>query len=139
MKAISYCHQHGICHRDLKLENFLLLDRSDKPHVKVIDFGFSAAFGVISGSGIRRELKTKVGTPFYVSPEVLEGRYNEACDVWSLGVILYMMVCGQPPFDGEDEKVIFKKVKSLAYSFEHKAFELVSPACIDMIRRCLQP
>jgi calcium-dependent protein kinase len=67
VQAVSYCHSHGVCHRDLKPENFLLLDSSEDSPVKVIDFGFSALFEKKS-SLPKKDLKTKVGTPYYVSP-----------------------------------------------------------------------
>ena len=89
MSCIAYCHNHNICHRDLKPENLLYLNPgSEKDNrVKVIDFG-------LSQNTLR--LKTKVGTAYYVSPEILSGKYTELCDIWSAGVILYILLSGDP-------------------------------------------
>jgi calcium-dependent protein kinase len=79
----------GICHRDLKPENFLLLGKTDDSPVKIIDFGLSFVFQdkTKSQNAPRVEMKTKAGTPYYISPEVLNGEYTESCDIWSLGKI----------------------------------------------------
>ena len=88
MSALEYCHNNGICHRDLKPENLLYLNEGseDDNPIKVIDFGLSQ---VISPN---KKLKTKVGTAYYISPEILRGSYTEKCDIWSAGVILYFIV-----------------------------------------------
>ena len=91
---MTYCHKSKIVHRDLKPEN-LLFD-SDKPDsaIKVIDFGASKKFD-------DRKMKKKLGTPFYIAPEVIDLNYDAKCDVWSCGVILYILLCGYPPFLGK--------------------------------------
>ncbi len=112
MSAVQYCHNNGICHRDLKPENLLYLNEGsekDNP-IKVIDFGLSQIF-------INRRLSTKVGTAYYVSPEILKGDYTEKCDIWSAGVILYILLSGDPPFNGPDDSSIYSKIASLKYSF----------------------
>ena len=92
MSSIEYCHNQGICHRDLKPENLLYLNKGDEKDnpIKVIDFGLSQIFR-------ERKLKTKVGTAYYVAPEVLQGDYTQLCDIWSAGVILYIFLSGDPP------------------------------------------
>jgi calcium-dependent protein kinase len=100
MQAICYCHAKGIAHRDLKPENFLLLTKHDDSPLKVIDFGLSTTFDA------KINLKTKAGTPYYISPEVLEGKYDESCDIWSSGVILYILLSGVPPFYGDTDPEI---------------------------------
>ena len=83
MSSVAYCHNHGICHRDLKPENLLYLNEGTEKDnlIKIIDFGLSQIF-------INRKLSTKVGTAYYVSPEILKGDYTEKCDIWSACVIL---------------------------------------------------
>ena len=98
MSSIEYCHNNGICHRDLKPENLLYLNKGPEKNnpIKVIDFGLSQ---VISQD---KKLTTKVGTAYYVAPEILQGDYTEKCDIWSAGVILYIFLSGDPPFNGPD-------------------------------------
>ena len=81
-------------HRDLKPENLLLDSRSQNANVKVVDFGTSKLFNP------NVKMKKRLGTPYYIAPEVLEGNYDEKCDVWSCGVILYIVLSGYPPFNG---------------------------------------
>jgi calcium-dependent protein kinase len=89
-------------HRDLKPENLLLEAKPAKSasevHVKVIDFGTSSLFNP------KKKLSAKYGTAYYIAPEVLEGNYNELCDVWSIGVIMYILLCGYPPFGGKSDE-----------------------------------
>jgi calcium-dependent protein kinase len=92
-------------HRDLKPEN-ILVDKECEDCLKIIDFGLSV---------INKEkaiLTQKYGTPYYMSPEVINNNYNEKCDVWSIGVILYILLCGVPPFYGETPEEIMYKVKT---------------------------
>ena len=80
---MNYCHSQGIAHRDLKPENFLFLTSHDDSPIKIIDFGLSKTFTENSTA-----MTTKAGTPYYISPEVLKGNYDQSCDIWSAGVIL---------------------------------------------------
>jgi calcium-dependent protein kinase len=111
-RAVCYMHQRGVCHRDLKPENFLFAS-SENIHtnlLKLIDFGLSKR--VEPG----QDMKTRAGTPYYVSPEVLAGRYNELCDTWSAGVIMYTLLSGCPPFHGRnDEEVLMKVSRGLVH------------------------
>lgn len=113
MSAIGYCHGQNICHRDLKPENLLLLDKSPNSPVKVIDFGLSKIFN----KDFHR-MSTKVGTAYYVSPEVLSGDYDEKCDIWSAAVILCILLTGEPPFNGSNDTEIYKKILAKKFSFE---------------------
>ena len=110
LSAIKHLHEHEICHRDLKPENFLFQDNKLDSEIKMIDFGLSKRFGSTKNENQKIKLQTIVGTPYYVAPEVLKGAYTNACDIWSLGIILYIFLCGYPPFEGDNNKEIFKNV-----------------------------
>jgi calcium-dependent protein kinase len=134
MSAVQYCHNNGICHRDLKPENLLYLNEGsekDNP-IKVIDFGLSQIF-------INRRLSTKVGTAYYVSPEILKGDYTEKCDIWSAGVILYILLSGDPPFNGPDDSSIYSKIASLKYSFPQNKWSNISIEAKDLITHMICP
>ena len=87
LSAVAYCHERNIVHRDLKPENLLLLTSQADSLLKVIDFGTSSKLLP------RHMLRTVTGTLFYMAPEVLDGRYNEKCDLWSCGVVMYILLC----------------------------------------------
>ena len=149
--GIIYCHLSKVCHRDLKPENFIMISKNDPFSLKMIDFGLSRTFGepmsdktgeISNGSSRRKRqtkavLKTKAGTPFYIAPEVLTGKYNEKCDVWSLGVILYILLCGYPPFYGENNKEILEAVKKGKLDFSSSEWKNKSPEAIDLLRRMI--
>jgi calcium-dependent protein kinase len=84
-------------HRDLKPENFLMANKEDDSEVKLIDFGLSKRYEIWEAY---MKMTAVVGTPFYIAPEVLKGKYGKECDIWSLGIILYVFLCGYPPFEG---------------------------------------
>lgn len=102
LTGVNYCHSQGIVHRDLKPENFLLETTDEVCRIKIIDFGLSKIFSQRGARTIAR-FHTKAGTPFYISPEVLTGNYDEGCDMWSAGCILYCMLCGYPPFFADND------------------------------------
>jgi len=103
-------HSNGIAHRDLKPEN-LLVTGSSNDIIKISDFGLSKDFG-------QDNLKTSCGTPDYVAPEVLKGKpYDCSVDIWSIGVITYILLCGFPPFYGNSEQVIFNKILRAEYNY----------------------
>lgn len=133
ISAVKHLHEKGIVHRDLKLENFLL--ESDKPDaaIKLIDFGLAKRY-----DPVRQNLRTVVGTSYYVAPEVLKGKYNDKCDEWSLGVMMYIMLSGDPPFDGEDEPTIFKLVANGQYSLEGQLFQKCSQEAKDLLSKLLE-
>jgi len=96
--ALNYCHSQQVAHRDLKPENFLLLnDNADWP-LKLIDFGLSFMFD--QNKVTAKGMGTLVGTSYYMAPEVMQGKYDQTCDIWSAGVILYILVTSVPPFNG---------------------------------------
>lgn len=127
LSAINYLHKHNIVHRDIKPENVLM----DKNFIKLIDFGCSKEFKI-------GETITKVeGTPYYIAPEVLGGKYNEKCDEWSAGIILYILLCGQPPFNGKSQEEIFNNVLHQKLNFNPKTFDLISVEAKDLISKLL--
>ena len=132
MSCIQYCHNKNICHRDLKPENILYLNPgSEKDNlIKVIDFGLSQACD---------RLKTKVGTAYYVSPEILNGNYTHLCDIWSAGVILYILLSGDPPFNGPNDSAIYQKVAQMKYTFPENKWKNVSNEAKDLISHMLVP
>ena len=142
LSAIAYCHGNSIVHRDLKPEN-LLLDSKNNNIIKVIDFGTSARF--VSENGQPAKLTQTFGTAYYIAPEVLNAAdesqanagYNEKCDIWSIGVILYILLSGRPPFDGKDDKEIVRKVKIGHYDLNLPEFKYVSREAIDLMKRML--
>ncbi len=114
LSAITYCHTKGVVHRDLKPENILIDSIQEHGHIniKVIDFGTALFFSP------QTHFKETMGTPYYIAPEVLLGSYTEKCDVWSIGVILYIMLSGSPPFNGETDDDIMNSVKKGVISFK---------------------
>ncbi|KRX08510.1 Protein kinase-like domain [Pseudocohnilembus persalinus] len=133
LQAINYCHKNGIIHRDLKPENLLFDVKGNDGMLKVIDFGTSLTFNAQTGE----KLSQVLGTPYYIAPEVLKKNYNEKCDVWSLGVILYILLCGYPPFYGKTDKSIMKKVLKGKYSFEGYEWDIISEDAKDLISKML--
>ncbi len=133
LEAVNYLHAHGVCHRDLKPENILFSNVADDSCLKLIDFGLSK---VIDGD---KNLKGAVGTTFYMAPEVITGNYNEKCDIWACGVILYIMLCGKPPFYSQNEEELKKNICSMKYTFDYPEFKKVSQDAIDLIKKILVP
>lgn len=121
LSAVSFLHSRHICHRDLKLENWVLESGKDVwSPLKLIDFGLSTHYT----PGHR--LSRVVGSSYYVAPEVLKKSYTEACDLWSLGVIVYMLLSGAPPFYGRNDEAIKASIVQGEYQFPHELFRDVS-------------
>jgi len=130
LEAIKYIHSNGIAHRDLKPEN-LLLSETDKDFVKIADFGLSKDFG-------EEQLQTSCGTPDYVAPEVLLSEpYDMSVDIWSIGVITYVLLCGFPPFWGEGQKELFENIMNGNYDFPDPEWTEVSQEAKDFIKHIL--
>jgi serine/threonine protein kinase len=121
LDAVSYLHSQSICHRDLKLENWLYETPAADARLKLCDFGFSV---VVDQS---KELKQTVGSLFYMAPEVLEGHgHGLPCDMWSVGVIVYMLLIGVPPFDGQSDEKIMSNIKHCTYARTGRRWESLS-------------
>ena len=133
-KGIKYLHKYGIIHRDLKPDNIMLTEASDKGNIKIMDFGLSKILG-------KKEKSTDgFGTLTFVSPEVLIRKpYNKEVDIWSLGVILYLMLSGDLPFDDpdDDEQKIAKSIVYHDVKFPQEKFGKRSKAVIELIKGCL--
>jgi len=133
-RAMFYMHENHVCHRDLKPENFLFTTKEpiEKTHLKVIDFGLACKFSR------EQVLTTKAGTPYYVAPQVLAGKYDQASDLWSLGVIMYVVLCGYPPFYGETDADVLAKVRLGNFSFNAADWKSVSEDAKNLIRMLLK-
>lgn len=101
----------------------------------MIDFGLSKRFQNIDEA---QKMKTVVGTPYYVAPEVLKGNYDKSCDIWSLGVILFVFLCGYPPFEGDNNKEIFRNVLKQTLTFDPADWDSVSAPAKDLVSRMLE-
>ncbi|CAL9080104.1 unnamed protein product, partial [Musa textilis] len=133
-EAVAACHRRGAVHRDVKPDNVLFDARG---LLKLADFGSAECF--VGADGGRVPMRGIVGTPWYVAPEVVTGRdYGEKVDVWSVGVVMYMMLAGGlPPFYGETAVEIFDAVARANLRFPPRVFRSVSPAAKDLMRRIL--
>jgi calcium-dependent protein kinase len=130
--AIAHLHDKDICHRDLKPENILFKSTHPDSEIKLIDFGLST----YARKG--RTMKAMVGTPYYVAPEVLKGKYQKNCDMWSIGIIAYILLWGYPPFNGETNEEIYKSIRRGKYSFPVSDWGNVSLSAIDFINKWLK-
>jgi len=133
LSALQFMHEQGVCHRDLKPENLLLSDTSETAEVKITDFGLSKMLDERTTI-----MKTACGTPGYCAPEVLNmGNYGFECDVWSYGVILYILLCGFPPFYGDNDQQMFKKIKGGQYRFLKPYWDPISDDAKDIVAKML--
>lgn len=132
LDAVRYCHANNVAHRDLKPENLLLVSQKDDAKVKIADFGFAKR---CTGP---KCLKTQCGTPGYVSPEILEGvLYDTKADMWSVGVILYILLGGYPPFIEPNQRALFRKIRRGQYEFHDEYWSSVSGEAKNLIASLL--
>jgi len=133
-RGMYYMHENHICHRDLKPENLLLATKEpiEKNTLKIIDFGFARQFR--AGTPIT----TKAGTAYYISPQVLDGKYDHSADLWSCGVIMFVLLCGKPPFNGSTEEEIMAKVRTGKFRFADSDWRGVSDDAKNLITGLLQ-
>jgi calcium-dependent protein kinase len=127
--ALNYIHSHGICHRDIKLENFLY-ESPDTEHLKLIDFGFSKFWDE------KTRMKMACGTLAYVAPEVLSKSYTLACDMWSMGIVVFILLVGYMPFSGASESITVRNIKAGKFT-EKEAYKKVSSQADDFIRKLI--
>lgn len=140
MQSIMYWHKNRIAHRDLKPENFMLKSKDGEICVKLIDFGLSCSFMVYGATGKEKlkRMTTKAGTLFFMAPEVLTMNYSNKCDVWSAGVILYIMLWGYPPFASEDDNETMQLINQGEVEFDDDAWWDISDEAKDLIVKIFQ-
>lgn len=131
VNVVKICHFMGVLHRDLKPENFLLSSKDDKALIKATDFGLSV---FIEEGKVYRDI---VGSAYYVAPEVLRRRYGKEVDIWSAGIILYILLSGVPPFWAETEKGIFDAILEGHIDFESQPWPSISNSAKDLVRKML--
>jgi len=136
--AVRYLHEMGIVHRDLKVrelptkpENLLYDTDSPSATIKLSDFGVSKII-------TNETMSTQVGTPSYFAPEVLTGNgYNSSVDYWSIGVILYILLCGYPPFSEDSNEMLYEKIKRGEYEFPEDDWKNISASAKDLVKKLL--
>jgi calcium/calmodulin-dependent protein kinase I len=133
--AIKYLHKIGIVHRDLKPENLLCDKKGDDFNVKITDFGLAK----LRDSNGTAAMSTACGTPGYVAPEVLRSNsYDASVDMWSLGVILYILLCGFPPFYHEQTPMLYEQIKKADYDFPDPYWTNISSEAKDLVTKLLE-
>ncbi|XP_075164691.1 calcium/calmodulin-dependent protein kinase I [Haematobia irritans] len=131
LEAVDYMHEQGVVHRDLKPENLLFYSPDDDAKIMISDFGLSK----MEDSGI---MATACGTPGYVAPEVLAQRpYGKAVDIWSIGVISYILLCGYPPFYDENDANLFAQILKGEFEFDSPYWDDISESAKDFIRHLM--
>ncbi|XP_025885407.1 CDPK-related protein kinase isoform X2 [Solanum lycopersicum] len=131
LKVVAFCHLQGVVHRDLKPENFLFTSKEENAQLKAIDFGLSDFVKP------DERLNDIVGSAYYVAPEVLHRSYSTEADVWSIGVIAYILLCGSRPFWARTESGIFRSVLKADPSFEEQPWPTLSSEAKDFVKRLL--
>jgi serine/threonine protein kinase len=130
LQAVNYLHENDIVHRDIKPENILFVSGKEDA-IKLIDFGLSRRHD--KGD---LPMSNPVGTAYYMSPELLKGKYDKSCDIWSIGVITYILLCGYPPFNGDTDHDIFESIGRGHFEFPGQAWSNKSDLAKDFIK-CL--
>ena len=140
LSAIVYCHSSNIVHRDIKADCILIESTENVTyngqsfplyHIRLSDFSSARSFNT------KKKLTKKIGTSYFIAPEVLNRNYNEKCDVWSIGVLLFILLCGKPPFWGESDKEIIEKVKIGTPDWRKEEWENVSQEGQDFVKLLL--
>jgi len=132
LSAVSYMHKRGIVHRDIKPENILFEMKDEDSPIKIIDFGLARRHK-------RKDppMESDVGTPRYMAPEVIRMKYRSSCDLWSVGVVAYILLCGYGPFDGDSDDEMEQNILNGTYSFPSEDWKGISPEAKDFIVRLL--
>ena len=135
LSAVNYLHSKNIMHRDIKPENIMFTKKINKKtkkfEIKLIDFGTAKVF-------TKGKKETKfIGTSYYIAPEVLKESYDQKCDVWSCGVIMYILLCGYPPFNGNTNNDIYNAIKNNLPYFHGEDWKEIKPEAIDLLQNML--
>lgn len=141
LSAVAHIHSRGIAHRDIKLQNILIDSTNDRfAQLKLIDFGYGSRFiGALP-------MRTKCGTPYTTAPEVIRECYDERCDIWSCGVVLYIMLCGRRPFEALDiagplsdagKAAMITNILAGRFHFNHKPWQRVSKVGLALVKMLL--
>lgn len=133
VEVVQICHKHGVIHRDLKPENFLFANKKENSPLKAIDFGLSVFFKP------GEKFSEIVGSPYYMAPEVLKRSYGPEVDVWSAGVILYILLCGVPPFWAETEQAVAQAILRGALDLKRDPWPIISENAKSLVRQMLEP
>ena len=134
LKAVASIHKHGIAHRDIKPQNILLSSEDDNSLVKIADFGFAHRVHM------PESLTSRVGTPTYVAPEILKNvPHDNRCDMWSVGVVVFVLLVGYPPFLEDDQTVLFEKIRNADWKFVEKDWRHISFEAKKFIQGLLVP
>ena len=132
LSTLDHLHTRGVVHRDIKPENILMTDADSDTHIKLIDFGFAKHVVDLKGD------RTLCGTPDYIAPEILKREpYGAVVDVWSCGVIVYILLGGYPPFYDDTKKGLYRKIMQGEYAFDEAFWGPVSDSAKDLVRRML--
>ena len=127
--AVDYMHQNGVAHRDIKPQNLFLDSKSDNSSIKVGDFGFAKRVHT------PKSLNLRCGTPSYVAPEILKNQpYDQSCDMWSVGVVLYVLLCGYTPFHEEQQEKMFERIKVADFTFHPEEWDQISDEAKELIK-----
>jgi len=133
VSGVKYLHSLGIAHRDIKPENLLCSGEGNSMIIKIADFGLSKVFA----NG--QQLETSCGTPDYAAPEVLTGDtvYDKSVDLWSVGVVTYVLLCGYPPFYANSQTMLFEKIIHAEYDFPEPEWNYISETAKNFIKSLL--
>jgi len=133
LMALNYMHSRNIVHRDVKLENVLMQTKNkDDLAIKLTDFGFAKIFYK------ERGLTDILGSPLYMAPEILRKKpYGTAVDIWAAGVLLHILIIGEPPYIAETKKEIFEMIRNKEVPFKKELWEKVSPTCCEFVMSML--
>lgn len=139
IQAILYCNKNNISHRDLKPENFMF--SSDKPGavLKLIDFGLARTYYKAESPEVSQvvRMRTRAGTAYFMAPEVILNDYTNAWDMWSAGVILYIILWGYPPFTGASDEQILENILRGEYDFDDEIWDTISDEAKDLIENLI--
>jgi len=136
LATLNYLNANGYVHRDIKPENIMYKDSKDDQMVsqlRLVDFGYSCR-----SPEEGKALRTRVGSPYYVAPEVLAGNYGKECDMWSIGAMCFMLLAGIPPFFGETDAQTLRMVKEGRFVFQVSQWHSVTKGCKHFVKRCLE-